>query len=116
MTPKEVRAAWAARLEANPDRQGRSCLAPSAAKRCCLGELCDMAVEAGVIECYKAAAGLPPVAATQWAGLRKSWGPYWPSADRDGAPVSLAADNDCGKSWPEIAEIIRAEPDGLVFE
>ncbi len=106
-SPAEVRAAWADRLEANPERQGKGHLAPTPDTRCCLGELCDMAVEAGVIDGYDALDGLPPSPVTQWSGLHLREGRY-------AGGRTLTNDNDTRHTWPQIAATIRAEPEGLV--
>ncbi len=109
-SPAEVRAAWADRLEAHPERQGKQHLAPTPTTRCCLGELCDMAVEAGVIARYSTYDGLPPQSVADWAGMRYREGQY----NTGSGYRTLTSDNDNRHTWPQIATTIRAEPEGLV--
>ena len=117
-TPAEVQAAWATRLEeADPDRQGRRMLAPAPDKRCCLGELCDMAVEAGVIDGYEHDdPDLGPYPAVKgWVGITSGTGDHVHAGEVRGFAVirSLDAMNDSGISWKRIAATIRAKPEGL---
>ena len=115
LTQKEARAMWARRLEARPERQGRNSLAPTPRTRCCLGELCDMAVELGVINGYDGSAvtlaSYPEV--MDLVGLASTTGGYTIGDPAGAIGRSLADDNDTGLSWPEIAAVIRSEPEGL---
>ena len=111
-TPREVQEAWAARLEANPQRQGKGYLAPTPTTRCCLGELSDMAVEAGVIAGYNALNGMPEHEVSEWAGLCSNNPAY---RTEDGERF-LADDNDRDRTWPQIAATIRARPPGLFVD
>ena len=110
--PELVRAVWADRLEANPERQGKGKLAPRPDKRCCFGDLCDMAVDAGVIAFYIALDTHPPLAVTRWAGIAGVEGSY----EIGCVFRSLVNDNDGRHTWPQIAATIRAEPEGLVVQ
>lgn len=112
MTPQEARALWVERLESGAIQQGYNQLADGEL-RCCLGVLCDIAVEQGVIESYKSDYGnLDGYAdVMEMVGLLSAEGEYL--ADRE-TEWSLVKDNDVKcLSFPEIAEIIRSEPEGL---
>lgn len=108
MTPKEVRAMWADDLEHGGHKQGRQQLGDDSRGWCCLGRLEKLAEEHGVIDSYDPVrAGIRPEV-QRWAGIY-SLGDYY----KNGRPSTLARENDAGLSFPEIAAIIRAEPDGL---
>lgn len=110
--PARVRDAWAAVLEAGIVAQGNRQLridredGPPAF--CCLGVLCELALEAGAIESYVGGAGYPFDPVRRWAGL------YTLDGGFDGGDDSLAAMNDAGLTFEAIAQTIRAEPDGLI--
>lgn len=117
-TPAEVQAAWATRLEeADPSRQGRRMLAPTPDTRCCLGELCDMAVEAGVIESYERDdLDLGPYHEVRaWVGIESGAGTHIipNGTGRFTLRRSLDGMNDSGTSWKDIAATIREKPEGL---
>lgn len=46
---REIRDRWTARLRSGQDEQGSSVLRDRSDRKCCLGVLCEMAVEDGVI-------------------------------------------------------------------
>lgn len=87
---------------------------------CCLGVACDLfmketgrgywngdifyAEDGGE---YEASLLMPPI--MHWLGLEDRSGGYVSNS----APRSLASQNDDGKSFSEIADIIEAEPEGL---
>lgn len=124
---------WTARLRSGITTQTRKHLGRNDGSRCCLGVLCDMAVEAGVISApVKFRAGtknrgclvfagsrhnLPP-AVVNWAGLRTTYGQY-PGEIRKGraatndANPSLALDNDGGATFTELASTIEEFADAL---
>ena len=98
---------------------------------CCLGVACDVYMKAtgdgewtegrfgaqpevyefrvyvhsGVV--YEEA--VPPSIVAEWLGLRTALGEY-------SIPSSLGGDNEAGKNFVEIADIIESEPDGLFHE
>jgi len=47
---KSIKTLWVAKLRSGEVEQGEGFLGTDDGKRCCLGVLCDLAVEAGVIE------------------------------------------------------------------
>lgn len=85
--------------------------------RCCLGVLCDMAVEAGVIpppiverygtHIYAGHNSTLPEAVIRWAEMRSDNGLY------DRGDVSLAVINDSGATFAEIAVTIREHMEEL---
>lgn len=92
---EEIKALWTADLRANPDAQGFGALdyfdAHGKRKQCCLGRLCMLAVEAGVIPQptrlgYKFVYGddaggtsdqVLPYAVQQWSGIGNSNPPVY---------------------------------------
>lgn len=108
---------WVAALESGDYEQGVSLLAyedGESMKYCCLGVLCELAVEAGVAIKRKVGntvtygdneydATLPPVVMF-WAGIEQEEGQF---TDRLGDNKYLAALNDDGMPFTEIAGIIR---------
>lgn len=86
---------------------------------CCLGVVCELAIKAGVPVGVGAIGLLPtfegetarlPKGVRDWIGLRDAYGSY------DGDSTSLSHENDHGKSFAEIADIIESEPAGLFVE
>lgn len=83
---------------------------------CCLGVLCELAAQAGVIGPYDplegrydgASATLPP-SVMGWAGLEDNRGRY---VGQDNSK-ELSQENDGGKTFAEIADIIASEPEKL---
>lgn len=115
-TRDEIFTEWTRRLREDGIPQGPSYLGMDD-KRCCLGVLSDMAVEAGVTTVTTAIGGLrsygdsaatthPPLEVQQWAGLGNPAGHYG-----DGCYLTNA--NDSGKTFAEIADIIDAHRDVL---
>lgn len=117
-SPAEVRKAWAERLR-NPGDivQGYDSLAPDTRSRCCLGVLCDLAVQAGVITDYDPDDGAPNAAVRAWADLGCQADTAVTRAFRDGAielPTSAIDLNDTyGFTFADIADLID---DGLVLD
>ena len=81
---------------------------------CCLGVLCEVAVQEGVIPSYDKVACYPPSEVTNWVGLNTHQGKYI----LDGEERYLAeTDNDRDrKSFTTIADIIESQPAGLFKE
>lgn len=123
----EIKAKWLAALRSGEYKQGRNRLrtnVPGAPQYCCLGVLCELAVEAGVVDrtdpelpvsglarvgYYGRAEDishvLPPASVVKWAGLAQDDGAFRPS-DRS-APVTLASLNDRGETFEYIARVIE---------
>jgi hypothetical protein len=121
MTKEEVREMWIERLETTEIRQATGVLGKSSGERCCLGVLCDIAVELGAI---------PPPEADAPSGLLR-YGrmlelgdagtiSYLPNAvsrlvgmgSNDGRPhtstlPSLTQMNDKGIPFAKIAKTLR---------
>ena len=86
------------------------------AGHCCLGVLCELAIEAGVKvertligddgyeELYDNEAGALPASVMDWAGMNTEDGDF---ETKDMCDESLAALNDAGKTFAEIADIIE---------
>lgn len=118
---KDIQARWTARLREHPELQGKGYLRKGD-KRCCLGVLCDIAVEDGVITAeqdasgvwyYDGASGLLPHSIQRWAGLGSSNPVFSPDGyavtlNEDGQRdyFSLANANDGGTTFAVIADII----------
>ena len=112
---EKIKTRWVDRLENGNIPQGTGVLGTPEGKRCCLGVLCDLAVEDGIIEppearvsgflVYdKASISLLPLTVARWAGLNGVNGQY---EDHDGRPHQLTNDNDGGKPFSQIAQIIK---------
>lgn len=119
-----IRARWVAALRSGEYEQAWGVLRDDAGGRCCLGVLCDLAVEDGVIPPADRNAldgswlyagedtELPPVV-RDWAGLRMcNPVPGIDECDGDGNPASLAELNDGsderqGWTFAQIADVIE---------
>lgn len=115
----DIKAEWVNRLRSGEYEQGRSRLR-TGDKYCCLGVLCEIAVENGVIpeptvdydEIYRYGGGNDnsistlPETVVDWAGLGDNTEPTAPFAD----DVQLSVLNDNGCSFEAIANKIE---DGL---
>lgn len=145
--PSAVVAAWVKRLTSGKYKQGDGFLRQrednGTETHCCLGVLCDLAVEAGVIaepklatkyegyegEIYEYRAkkgnykhqvqtGILPHLVRDWAGLTDNNGTY---ETKDGDSRDLTEDNDGNgvskkKSFKQIAKIIQRKPKGLFVD
>jgi len=117
---RDIAERWVAKLRDPAVRQGRSMLGNVNGLRCCLGVLCDIAVEDDVINPpepslaagrddpmlrYDTETSLLPESVVEWAGMRSKGGRYpAPSCYMDNA---LFQDNDNGMTFAEIASIIE---------
>lgn len=122
-----IRTEWAEALRSGLYSQGKSALRSSEDKFCCLGVLCEIAVEYGVIAPpirsnnsfdYSYAEGyqswLPPEV-TKWAGLESDEGAFGRDIlvkVDDRSYPSLAQANDYGVTFDKIADIIEGVDDG----
>lgn len=126
-----VKALWLAALRSGDYEQGHGALKTVDGKYCCLGVLCDLAVEAGVIPAPRTTLGSEdndgnmrqlylfgdgdeagqlaylPSSVTAWAGVNCCGERNWSTESK--YPQSLACLNDAGNSFAEIADIIEAE-------
>lgn len=111
---REIRDEWVKRLRSGEYEQGKTYLRNKNNKYCCLGILCEMAVEEGAAEsnltnygdreCYEYAPHITaslPEGVQKWCGIDSDCGSYGPYG-------LLTNDNDSGKSFKEIADIIEA--------
>jgi hypothetical protein len=113
---KSVVRRWVKALESGEYKQGASALVAVGRTHdyfCCLGVLCDMAVRAKVIAMpnaneqgnslsYLGRTSYPPDVVRKWVGIKNR-----------GAERVVAAMNDDGVSFKQIAKYIKAHADEL---
>lgn len=130
---KKIKKEWIRRLKSGYYKQvgGGLCKIDTEGKTvgyCCLGVLTAMAVEAGVVQWDPKAeeygwrgvrknenergdgpnlfeCSLTPIQVAEWSGLRRR-NPNVGESE-DGVPQTLASLNDAGRSFKEIAKIIK---------
>ena len=108
---QDIKERWVAALRSGGYKQGMGALNDGQGNFCCLGVLCDLAIKEGIqmevtldasgvtdVLHYDGYSGTLPPAVQHWANL-----PNRPSV-REG---SLAALNDSGMSFAEIADLIE---------
>jgi len=115
----DIKAQWLQALRSGEYEQTSGAL-EHGGKFCCLGVLCDLAVKAGVTERSQEAdgpvvygtadgedtsAGILPDGVKEWSGLPQRN----PIFIEDGNVESLAAKNDMGYSFAQIADLIERE-------
>ena len=118
---------WVAALRSGEYEQGRGCL-QMGGKFCCLGVACEIyqqnaaepmpqktTTKAGhyyddvEVVAYNNNISCCPLQVMAYMGIDTILGKYWSS----GNMTSLAAQNDLGSTFAEIADIIESEPQGL---
>ncbi len=109
---KHVAERWVEALRSGQYQQGQDYLHPTRESFCCLGVLCDLyRVEQGKGEWAMEAFfpgpdnehredGVLPAPVMEWAGMQTSDGGY-------SGEMSLAAANDEGAAFPELAALIE---------
>jgi hypothetical protein len=111
MALNKVAKQWVKALRSGKIKQTKDKLGRESGSRCCLGVLCDLAVNAKVIESYNIGGGTPPQEVIEWAGLSTKYGSYTTKQDKN---RDLTEDNDTyKKSFAKIADIIESQPEGL---
>jgi hypothetical protein len=103
---------WVAALRSGDFRQGK-CALLTEEGYCCLGVACALHIQEGLSPANivgNKATHLPE-AVREWFGLRTKAGQY--NTPSDASQTWLVNDNDYGKSFAEIANIIESEPEGL---
>jgi hypothetical protein len=110
---KAVKKKWVAALRSGKYEQGKTALSIGG-KYCCLGVLCEVAIENGLpIQATKSAGGLTeyddsvsylPHSVFDWATLKKGRGCL---VDFHVPSGCLSQLNDSGKSFEEIADMIE---------
>lgn len=126
----EIQTEWAAALRSGKYAQGKNRLRSSGDKFCCLGVLCEIAVDHGVIspatrdsetemfsyqddtEVYDA---WLPLAVRAWAGLESD---VFDAVDNNDEPIlvsgvryaCLSGANDMGETFADIADFIESVP------
>lgn len=130
----DIRALWTEALRSGKYEQGSGVLKTRQGSYCCLGVLCELAVEAGVIAPakeeiqdainlgwrYETESGVLPTAVMEWAGLPDSEGTYefsdeemsehyvgnWKDVGYYRKTSLVNANDSHGKSFPQIADLI----------
>lgn len=117
-TPEQARKLWVEALRSGEYEQWRGGMRNHTGGHCCL--------DVARIACEKAEGLQFPLdnlsdahlssfpLVRVWLGLRTETGDYYPH-DKDGV-TCLASQNDLGKPFPEIADIIESAPPGLFVE
>ena len=124
---RDIAEEWIAKLRSGEVDQVQGVLADTDGGRCCLGVLCDMAVEEDITQRFLSDGGTAysygsldlsddrrdyhtlPLSVQIWAGI----------GDRFGMPqnifgaVALTDLNDNGKTFAEIADVIEANVENL---
>jgi len=112
MIPGPIQEQWLQTLEQHPERQLRHKLGhrtDEGDKMCCLGQL---GLLAGICEWHMKTLKTIPLHLVNILYDFKSVGLYSGSGrSKDFAFPALSKLNDSGKTWPEIAAIVRANPD-----
>lgn len=122
---KDIRERWLERLESGEIKQTRGYLGRPSGSRCCLGVLCDIAVEDGIIAApvedmvrqhtkqskflrYEGEMGMLPRAVIVWAGLKDNGEVAVFYNDKHEALGDLVTRNDTSKyNFKKIAKIVR---------
>jgi hypothetical protein len=127
---KAVVRRWVKALESGLYKQGENYLVSpgkNSDKFCCLGVLCDMAVRdkvipaPGLVDPAMTGSDIPcyayngsnqtlPKKVMAYAGVSEECGKF---IGQYGLTISLAELNDGGKSFKQIAKIIKSNPEGL---
>jgi hypothetical protein len=127
MIQKEAREIWIKALRSGVFKQGQSYLSRKTSSgdvlNCCLGVACELylihepdgGLEKSIDEngidgtfiTYDLMPGSLPDKVKNWLGLADRAGVY------NQGDCALTADNDDGKSFEDIADIIESEPEGL---
>lgn len=110
---REIAELWVKDLRTNPPQAQERLF--NGRGHCCLGRLCELFpgivktkredAEGKTVFLFDGGKFLLPKTVQQWAGMKSSEGRY--------NSVSLSSDNDNGKSFAEIADIIEAHVDEL---
>lgn len=121
---QDIKNRWLARLESGEIKQTKRFLGRSNGSRCCLGVLCDIAVEDGIISPptveedstptgrtyeylnYAGSSGELPEEVVVWAGLNRANPEY--NIRSGSVTTNLASLNDSSKyNFKKIADVIR---------
>lgn len=117
---KEIKKRWLEALRSGKYEQGKAYLNKDG-KLCCLGVLCELAAEEGVVERYEGidpydklplvAYGtgerLPSVTVQEWAGLPDDYYEAYHVPTKKYEGRTLYTMNDTGSSFEEIANVIE---------
>ena len=109
--------AWVTALRSGEYKQGKGALHPTKNTYCCLGVACELYRQANGGKWQNDGDGLTfqndakvlPLRVRIWLGLNFPAGAY----PQGGVYASLAAQNDSGATFSELADVIESEPAGL---
>lgn len=128
---REISKLWTDKLRSGKISQCSGWLGKSDGSRCCLGVLCDLYVDAhpgtplapgdnypipddpNRAMTYGTVAAALPGKVMEWAGMRTADGRLTRTHIGDMRYASLAAANDSGSSFKEIADLIDENKDSL---
>ncbi len=110
---ENIKNLWVAALRDPNAKQGRLTLEDLEGKQCCLGVLCRIAEKYEITNSrendfsgaifFEREFQILPDSVRNWAGIKSCTGDY------ENGERNLAQDNDEGKSFAEIADIIERE-------
>jgi hypothetical protein len=108
---KAIAMEWADLLESGMFKQGRGYL-DDGNKQCCIGVLCNIAANRNICTITKEESrlkfddngGTAPDSVLEWSGLQNSQGAF---INNNSRVLLTVLNDDKGKSFKEIAEIIR---------
>lgn len=113
----KVAQAWVKALRSGKVEQAHGRLGMDDGSRCCLGVLCDLAVEAGIIKDFASDSNFLPGPVVDWAGLITRKAQYGKETEEPSDRLALWKDNDgvgtTKKTFSEISAIIESQPEGL---
>ena len=116
---RDIRKRWVAALSSGKYPQGRSQLATATGGFCCLGVLCELAADEGVVTRIRTEGGIRygdekqrhylPHSVILWAGIEVS-NSFNPTVRRaDGSIAHLSSLNDRGDNFSQIASAIVSD-------
>jgi hypothetical protein len=115
-----IKAQWVAALRSGEYEQGTGYLNSDDKKFCCLGVLCELAAEAGIVRKqipteigpigYGSETGTLPATVKDWSGLRDGVGAFDVQIEATGEYFYawLTTLNDDGMTFDQIADVIEA--------
>lgn len=110
LTPEQARKLWADTLETTDIPQIHGHLAEYVGPgRCCLGVVCDLAIEHGVIDTYRPGQPVAPPEVEEWLGFKGAYPPQGsPESEKFWYQTRYSSMNDFErKSFEEIAQKVR---------
>ena len=103
---QDVKKLWVDALRSGDYKQGKRWLRDND-KFCCLGVLCELAVEMGVCgKDYDGSVSLLPTSVSKWSGVKDFHGDKVHIGEYSGR---LTLHNDLGKTFEQIADAIEEQ-------